>query len=89
MRKEIIKCDLCDVEIALGGVFYYTLSRTLLPTLGAHDGPDHMDICRYCIQDLLDPLGKWPELESELGQDEEAVLVDSVDFSEDGPDKGN
>lgn len=69
MRKEIIKCDLCGVEIKSENVFYYTLIRKGLTLIGRYDGPDQMDICRHCIQNLLDPLGKWEELE----QDEEAT----------------
>ncbi len=63
MKKEIIECDLCGREIVETNGFYYHLEKELLLNWAEHKntGPGQIDICRYCLQNLFEPLGKWPE----------------------------
>jgi len=63
MKKEIIECDLCGVEIKPKHGMYYHLEKELLERWGEHVtiGPTQLDICRYCLKNLIEPLGKWPE----------------------------
>ena len=63
MKKEIIECDLCGGEIKEKHGMYYHLEKEFLECLEEpyNAGPSQMDICRYCMKELLEPLGKWPE----------------------------
>ena len=63
MKKEIIECDLCGGEIKEKHGVYYHLEKGFLEYTdeGRNAGPQQLDICRYCLKNLIAPLGKWPE----------------------------
>ena len=87
MRKEILECDLCGREIKSNDGPYYHLERERREYLGEGclGGPIQLDMCRYCLKNLIEPLGKWPKAPSlpmEAIEDEPS-WHDGV-----GPDKG-
>jgi hypothetical protein len=64
MRKETLECDLCGGEIKNKDTVFYYLEVRVLPESAEPiplDGPKEMDICRYCLKNLIEPLGKWPK----------------------------
>ena len=63
MKRKIIECDLCGQEIKENHGVYYHLEKEFLEYTeeGYNASPQRMDVCRYCLKNLIEPLGKWPE----------------------------